>query len=289
MPNVVPLPSRLSPHFPDLTTGALNGKGLFDLLMGATKEHLMEEFNSQRLRGTDYSKVYLGSMESALANAVQYLVGVGLIDAQLDKIKAETELIQVQIKKEKELLPLQTAKIEAEIAHTKAQTHQIFEQIKLIPYEIDKIEADVKVTKAQVKKLVKDKDLVSEQIKEQQYRYLNILPKEKEMLDNQVSEIEYRVDNLLPNEKRILLAQVNKLKEEQSLLEKRTISEGVQAGVLAAQKDMLIEQGEAYQKEIDVKNAKLRVDAWGARAVANGSGAGGPVKWSAEDNNPAAS
>ena len=296
MPNVVPLPSRLSPHFPDLTTGALNGKGLFDLLMGATKEHLMEEFNAQRLRGTDYSKVYLGSMESALGNSVQYLIGMGLIDAQLEKLAAETELAKFQlekekqllpleiekleadtrateaqirgteaqirlteeqIKREKELLPLQKSQITAEVARTEAQTRQINEQVKLIPYEIQKIQKDIEATTAQIAKLEKDKLLIQEQI----------------------NESKFRVQYLLPAEKSQLEAQTRKLDQEKDLVIAKTAETTKNLLVLDKQINLLQEQAAAYDKEIAVKRDKIQADSWSAKAVADGSGAGGPPSW----------
>ena len=363
MPNVVSLPPRLSPHFPDLTTGALNGKGLFDLLMGATKEHLMEEFNAQRLRGTDYSKVYLGSMESALGNSVQYLIGMGLIDAQLEKLAAETALakfqlekekqllpleiekvhadidltkakidsettllpLQVkkleadtrateaqirgteaqirlteeQIKREKELLPLQKSQITAEVARTEAQTEQISEQIKLIPYEIQKIEADIKATDAQILKLEKDKELTTQQIAELKYRVTQMLPEERTTIIAQREKI-HQEKELIQHQvhieiKRLLVmdaeistataqatqlgAQTAKINEEKALVNAKTAESTKNLSVLDKQIILLQEQAAAYDKEIAVKRDKIQADSWSAKAVADGSGAGGPPSW----------
>ena len=87
---------RLRPHFSDLTTGQLNGFGLFDELMQTVKQHLLEEYSTQRIKGAEYSKVYLGSMEATLQNAVQYLLGIGTLDLQLKKLEKENELLDLQ-------------------------------------------------------------------------------------------------------------------------------------------------------------------------------------------------
>jgi chromosome segregation ATPase len=150
--------SRLQHHFKDLTTGTLTGTGLFDELMRTVKEHLNEEFNSQRVRGTDYSKVYLGSMEATLSNAVQYLIGIGLIDAELEKVHAETQLVLAQTQRERELLPLQKLQIQAEIDRTKAQTAQIQEEVKLIPLQLEKLREEIKLTQAQLEVLTAQRD-----------------------------------------------------------------------------------------------------------------------------------
>ena len=279
MSDVAPLPPRLSPHFPDLTTGTLNGKGLFDLLMGATKEHLMEEFNSQRLRGTDYSKVYLGSMESALSNAVQYLIGMGLIDAQLEKLAAETALVKFQLEKEQQLLPLEIKKViadtdlvkaqidsektllplrvrqtEAEIKRIDAEIDQIRERNKLIPYEIKKIEKDIEATTAEIGKIEKDKLLIQEQIR----------------------EAKFRTDFLLPAEKGQIEAQTLKLHQEDDLVKARTLETQENKKVLEAQAALTKEQAATFAKDLAIKKQKIVADAWSAMIVADPTWGGGP-------------
>jgi hypothetical protein len=74
----------------DLTTGALNGSGAFDQLMAATKLHLIEEYEKGRITGDEYTTVYLGAMQSVLAQSVQYLVN----QQTQEKVLAEIGLIR---------------------------------------------------------------------------------------------------------------------------------------------------------------------------------------------------
>ena len=57
----------------DITTGAIDGSGVFDKLMQAGEAHLSNEYKVHRITGKEYSTVYLGMMQSAMAQAVQFL------------------------------------------------------------------------------------------------------------------------------------------------------------------------------------------------------------------------
>lgn len=57
----------------DITTGAVDGDGVFDKLMAAGEAHLRQEYDRNRITGKEYSTVYLGMMQSAMSSAIQYL------------------------------------------------------------------------------------------------------------------------------------------------------------------------------------------------------------------------
>ena len=74
----------------DLTQATLAGTGVFDALMRATKVHLDAEFAKNRIKGPEYSTVYLGSLEASMQTALAFL-------AQRQKIPLEATLMQAQI------------------------------------------------------------------------------------------------------------------------------------------------------------------------------------------------
>lgn len=96
----------------DLTEATVAGSGAFDVLMRASKAHLEEEFASNRIRGTDYATVYLGSMTEVLAGSIKFL---------LDKDKAANE----------------AALIEAQVRNMEAQILLSEEQVKLTSAQVD--------------------------------------------------------------------------------------------------------------------------------------------------------
>jgi hypothetical protein len=75
-----------------LTTKSIDGTGVFDVLMKATKLHLTEEFTAGRITGKEYSEVYLGALNSVLAQSVQFLA----VKDQTEKLTAEIGLIRQQ-------------------------------------------------------------------------------------------------------------------------------------------------------------------------------------------------
>lgn len=75
-----------------LTTERVDGTGVFDVLMRATKAHLMEEYKEQRITGNEYATVYLGALTAVLQTSTQFLLN----EQQVRKINAEIGLIRQQ-------------------------------------------------------------------------------------------------------------------------------------------------------------------------------------------------
>ncbi len=80
------------PSVAELTSGSINGTGIFDILMQAVKVHLKEEYGLQRITGKDYATVYLGALTAVLQQAVQYAVSY----RQTERLAAEIGLIRQQ-------------------------------------------------------------------------------------------------------------------------------------------------------------------------------------------------
>ena len=82
------LANELSTPLSSLTTVSVDGTGSFDVLMRATKLHLNEEYNAQRITGQEYATVYLGALAAVLQTATQFLLN----EQQVHKINAEIGL-----------------------------------------------------------------------------------------------------------------------------------------------------------------------------------------------------
>lgn len=102
----------------EYTDTTLKGEGVFDTMMRGVKAHLEEEFSKNRIKGPEYSSVYLGAMQSVMDHALRFLlekdsayqqaelakaqvVSEGkrqaLLDQELLKLVAETTLVEKQI------------------------------------------------------------------------------------------------------------------------------------------------------------------------------------------------
>lgn len=101
----------------DLTEATLEGTGVFDVLMQANKAHLESEFQKNRIKGTEYADVYLGSLTQVMQTALAFLLAK-------EKTNLEAQLLQKQI----DLAQVQIDKTNAEKAQTEAQTLLIGQQ-----------------------------------------------------------------------------------------------------------------------------------------------------------------
>ena len=147
--------------YPGFTNLAL-GEGVFDQLMEAARHHIEEEFKQQRISSNDYSQVLLGTIESAMQNSTQYLLGLLLINEKqrgldLANQKAEFELDF--------MLPAALLKIQAEISLIEAQKLLIDAQILKVGKEIEYMTAKILTERANTEGGLADADsLIGKQL-----------------------------------------------------------------------------------------------------------------------------
>lgn len=108
----------------DLTQASLEGNGVFDVLMRATKAHLEGEFKANRIRGTEYSTVYLGALQQTMQTALAFLLQKQKADLEAQLMAKQIELTnQQRINAEVEMTVLQAqkCKLDAEFDLLKEQ------------------------------------------------------------------------------------------------------------------------------------------------------------------------
>ena len=81
-----------------------NGTGVFDIIMKAANENIKIQNQTSRITGAEYAEVYLGTMQSAIAEAMKFLLNkdqiikdLELKQAQIDATEKEIEVKQAQI------------------------------------------------------------------------------------------------------------------------------------------------------------------------------------------------
>lgn len=80
----------------DLTTKTINGTGVFDNLMEAANVQLQDQFDKNRIKSTEYATVYLGAMQTAMGQAIQFLLGQQQADKNADLIAEQILAIQAE-------------------------------------------------------------------------------------------------------------------------------------------------------------------------------------------------
>lgn len=116
-----PLEQDTKVDITDLTHASVAGNGVFDVLMRAVNAHLQKEWSANRLKGTEYSTVYLGALESTMNASLQFLLARDKTNAELDILKQQL----VNLKVEEANAIKQGLQLVAQTAQTTQQTSNL--------------------------------------------------------------------------------------------------------------------------------------------------------------------
>ena len=211
----------------ELTTTTLDGTGTFDVLMRGFKAHLKEEYNQSRITGAEYTKAYTALVESAMAQGVQFLLG---------KDASFWQAMSAQIQAITAKLQLETARVR----HTTAQLEALNQ------------EATFALTKMR---------LANENMQYciGKFNHEQMLPAQKTGQDIANRTAVYNLDMIMPQQHKLLVEQTE-VQRAQTL---DTRSDGsTVVGAVGKQKDLYSQQIKSYQRDSELKAAKLFADAW---------------------------
>jgi hypothetical protein len=98
----IPVTTNNRTDITDLTHSVVDGNGVFDQLMKAVNAHLDQEFQKGRIKGTEYSTVYLSAMQGALEISLQFVLQSKKVDKELEILGAnkDKELAQIELLKQ---------------------------------------------------------------------------------------------------------------------------------------------------------------------------------------------
>ena len=68
-----------------------SGSGVFDKLMHAINGNILVQYESGRIKGPEYAQVYLGSMQTAVVEAMKFMLTKEQIDKDLDLKQAQID------------------------------------------------------------------------------------------------------------------------------------------------------------------------------------------------------
>jgi hypothetical protein len=214
---------------------------LINAIMADLRSHLDYEFKEQRIRGTDYSKVFLASMEFAMSNSTQYLVGMALASAQKAKIAAEIAVLELEKEKLRfqidYVLPMELKKLENESLLLELEREKLRYQIDYIfPLEVKKLEFE------------------AERLRLEGQRVLN-----------EANEIAARIPLTNAQTRQILETlpyTIEKTAAEANLVRAKYMSELVQPDINRKQVELLEQQRRGFIRNAEQQAAKIIVDTW---------------------------
>lgn len=114
----------------DLTTGAVDGAGVFDRLMQAVNAHINREYTNQRIKGTDYANVYLRSLEVSMTQALQFVLTEERAGHEADLAKTNTELAELQKQKLTKEIALLDQQIKVQIQQEELLKKQVLKTVQ---------------------------------------------------------------------------------------------------------------------------------------------------------------
>ena len=71
-----------------------SGSGVFDKLMHAINGNILVQYESGRIKGPEYAQVYLGSMQTAVVEAMKFMLTKEQIAKDLDLKQAQIEKLE---------------------------------------------------------------------------------------------------------------------------------------------------------------------------------------------------
>lgn len=139
----------------DLTLKTLDGTGVLDQMLATMRVHLAEQFDKERIQGTEYAEVYLGAFQSTLAAAIQFLLA-------RRKLGLDLKLQEAQIS----LTTTQEDQIRAEMQKIPYEIQALQKQLELADKQIAQADKQLELTEAQIQVQLKQLDLMAEQLEQ---------------------------------------------------------------------------------------------------------------------------
>ena len=123
----------------ELSVATVNGTGVFDVLMRAVKAHLEQEFAQSRIKGPEYSTVYLGSLDQAMQTGLAFLLQKRKNDLEAELLTKQIALAEQQRLNaviEGTVLVAQECKLRAEFDLITAQTLKSNQELALLAQKV---------------------------------------------------------------------------------------------------------------------------------------------------------
>lgn len=244
----------------DLTSATLEGTGVFDILMKANKAHLEAEFQKGRIKGGEYSTVYLGSLTQVMQTALGFLLAK-------EKTNLEAQLLQKQI----DLAAVEIQKATATLTQIQAQTDLVNQQKANLIAEAANIPKQgllIDANKAQVTQ--QTTNLVSQKAQVEAQTLLVTQQKANAIIEGTVltaQECKLRAEYDLTLGTTLKAAQETSLLTQKVATEKAQITSlGVDAdSVVGRQKALYVAQTNGFVRDAEQKAADLMIKTWNVR------------------------
>ena len=250
-------------QFTDITGGEKEGRGTFDELMRTTKAHLDGEFDEERLVGTDYANVYLGSMQANLNASLQFSLTHELNNQQV--LNAKQQVINST---------KQGLLLDAQLAQLLAQTALLTDDLNTVrPQALLTAQQQTTLLVGQVEGQSRQNTLLTTQ-NTSEIAKTSLTGKQEDLVDDKITT---EKTNVVDATGGAALAQLNKIEAEVALLGQKGTTEGAQTtgtvttdgngvttssvgGLMGVEMLLKHEQQQSFLRDAEQKAAKFFQD-----------------------------
>ncbi len=244
----------------NLTQASLTGSGTFDVLMRATKAHLDQEYNAARIRGTEYSTVYLGSLEAVMRTSLEFILQKEKLNLELQILAQQLLLAEIAVTKanvEVDILESTLVKLGKETLLVEAQTAQINQE------KLNKITEEL-ILQANLLKIPKDVLLVEAQTALIVQQTTNEETKGL-VLQGEKSKLDAEYDVLVSTNTKTT-SEIDLLNQKKATELAQVTATGVDVdSVIGRQKGLYLAQTNGFQRNAEQGVAKVMTDTWSVR------------------------
>jgi hypothetical protein len=209
-----------------------NTSGFFVELMTSINAYVKGEFNSGRITGTEYATVYLGAMQSAIAQAVQYASQKATSDAQAALLTAQKAQVEAE-----------TNKVVVEISNATKQGTILDKQALELDKDITLKDAQILQINTEISKANAETAILVEKLRGETYTVDHLMPAQLDESTAKVASIHTEIAKIvaetsnIPKQGTLIDAQVNKLVQENLLVAEQVITEHNKRDLLDAQRN----------------------------------------------------
>lgn len=258
-----PLEQDTKVDITDLTHASVAGNGVFDVLMRAVNAHLQKEWSANRLKGTEYSTVYLGALESTMNASLQFLLARDKTNAELDILKQQL----VNLKVEEANAIKQGLQLVAQTAQTTQQTSNLLLEAGNITKQGTVLTNQAAQIAQETIKSAAQTSLITKQELQVVAETLNV-PKQGELIDAQKNVQTQQKLNLeaqklnIPKEGALVDAQ-------KSLTDQKLLTEQDALLTATAQRFVLMAQANGFNADAKQKAAEILLKGFSVIATTN--------------------
>ena len=151
----------------ELTEKSATGNGAFDVLMAAAVPHLEKEFLAGRIKGPEYSQVYLGLLQSTMQTSLAFVLQKRKNDLEAQLLEKQLELADKEIELKDKNIELITEEIllkaQQILLVTQQTANAVTENTVLVAQEC-KLRAEFDLTVANTTKSAQETILLTQKV-----------------------------------------------------------------------------------------------------------------------------